>query len=217
MTTIGTRRRRSAYVGFSVLSLSAAALAGCDDQPVRDPNAKDAPVYSSVADCEKEHAAKDCEDGWQAAQGEHQATAPLYKTQGECETAWGHCGSASTPSAAGMFVPALAGFMLLNAYHPSRTDCGPGTRVPCDNGSGGGWAGGGGGGWGGGRAVYIGQGGKVYAGWEPVGDAVRAPGGGLSVPKTVTVVAGPDGKLSPGITRGGFGRAFGRFGGGRGG
>jgi hypothetical protein len=212
------RRRRSAYVGFSVLSLSAATLAGCDEA-VRDPDAKDASVYASVADCEREQPQKACEDGWEAAQGEHRATAPLFKDRAQCEAQWGvgRCTDATGPQTTGMFVPALAGFMLLRTFHPARATCGPGTGLPCADGAGGGWGGSGGGWSSGGHAVYIGSGGKVYSGWQPVGEAVRGPGGDLRAPRTLTVVEGPGGKISPGITRGGFGRAFGRFGGGRGG
>jgi uncharacterized protein YgiB involved in biofilm formation len=208
----GGRRRKSAYVGFSVISLSAATLAGCDE-PVRDPEAQDTRVYTSVADCEREAPARACEDGWTAAQGEHGASAPLFSDRAGCETQWGQgrCTQGAGPRAAQYFVPAVAGFMLVSSFR--RPQCDPGTGVACDQ------AGGGhGGGWvTASHPVYIGSGGKVFAGWQPVGDAVRTANGGLSVPRTVTVVA-EGGRVSPGITtRGGFGRAFGRFGGGRGG
>lgn len=207
----GRRRRASAYVGFSVISFSAAALAGCD-QPVRDQEAQDARIYSSVADCERQAPAKACEDGWAAAQGEHGATAPQFADLGQCEAQWGQ-GRCTHPAVGGsQFVPAIAGFMLLASFRASPSRCGPGTGVVCDRGAGGG------GGWATtGHPVYIGSGGRVFAGWQPVADAVRTAGGGLSVPKTVTVVE-EGGRVSPGITtRGGFGRAFGGFGGGHGG
>jgi len=207
----GERRRKSAYVGFSVISLSAATLAGCD-QPVRDAAAQDARLYASVSDCEREAPAKACEDGWTAAQGEHNATAPLFSDRAQCEAQWGQgrCTAATTPYAARDFVPAIAGFMLVSSFRTPQ--CGPGSGVPCDQ------SGGGGGGWVvHSHPVYIGTGGKIFAGWQPVGEAVRTNDGGLSVPRTVTVVE-DGGRVSPGITtRGGFGRAFGAFGGGRGG
>ena len=208
----GGRRRKSAYVGFSVISLSAATLAGCD-QPVRDPAAQDARVYTSVADCEREAPAKACENGWAAAQGEHGASAPLFSDRAQCEAQWGQgrCTQGTTPDAARYFVPAIAGFMLVTSFRTPR--CGPGTGVACDQAG----AGGGGGWVAHSHPVYIGSGDKVFAGWQPVGDAVPTSGGGLSVPRTVTVVE-EGGRVSPGITtRGGFGRAFGEFGGGRGG
>jgi uncharacterized protein YgiB involved in biofilm formation len=215
------RRRKSAYVGFSVISLSA-ALSGCD-QAVREPGAQDARIYTSVADCEREAPAKDCQDGWTAAQGEQTATAPLFSDRAECETQWGpgRCAPGATPVSARYFVPAIAGFMLVKSLQAPRLNCGPGTGVSCSQGGGtGGWggSGGSGGGWvTTGHPVYVGSGGKVFAGWQPVGEVVRAPGGALSIPRTVTVVE-ESGRVSPGITtRGGFGRAFGGFGGGRGG
>lgn len=208
----GGRRRKSAHVGFSVISLSAATLAGCD-QPVRDPQAQDARIYTSVADCELEAATRACEDGWTAAQGEHGASAPLFSDRAQCEAQWGQgrCAQGTGPGAAQYFVPAIAGFMLVSSYRPAQ--CGPGTAVACNQPGGGH----GGGGWvTTSRPVYIGSGGKVFADWQPVGDAVRTSGGGLSVPRTAAVVE-EGGRVSPGITtRGGFGRAFGRFGGGGG-
>lgn len=207
----GGRRRKSAYVGFSVITLSAATLAGCDE-PVRDPAAQDARVYASIADCEREEPARACQDGWTAAQNEHNATAPLFTDRAQCEANWGEgrCTPATTPEAARFFVPAIAGFMLVSNFRTPQ--CGPGTSVACDQ------SGGGGGGWVvHSHPVYIGSGGKVFAGWQPAGEAVRTSSGSLSTPRTLTVVE-EGGRVSPGITsRGGFGRAFGGFGGGRGG
>jgi uncharacterized protein YgiB involved in biofilm formation len=214
--TDGVRRRKSsAYVGFSVLTLST-ALAGCEEQPVRAPGAVDAPIYASVADCQKEHAPKDCQDGWSAAQNEHQATAPLYTDRAGCEAEWGQgrCGEATGPAPRGDFTPMLAGFILMNSLNqPLRRPCGPGTGVVCDTGgASGGWGSGGGGR---GHAVYLGSGGRIFSGGEQLGEAQRTTGGGLRMPRTVPVVEGISGKVSPGLTtRGGFGRAFGRFGGG---
>jgi uncharacterized protein YgiB involved in biofilm formation len=98
-------RRRSVYVGFSVLTLSAAgALAGCDraaDQPK---------VYSTVADCRAEHPGQACDAAWQASVGEHDQTAPHYTRKEECEAQYGvgHCESRQ----GGIFIPMMAGFVL---------------------------------------------------------------------------------------------------------
>ena len=97
-------RRRSAFVGFSILSLSAAGLAGCerhDEQPK---------VYSSVADCRAEHPGQACDTAWQASVGEHDQNAPRYTRKEECEAqyGYGHCETHE----GGFFMPMMAGFVL---------------------------------------------------------------------------------------------------------
>ena len=96
-------RRRSAYVGFSVLTLSASGLAGCEDQQPK--------VYSSVADCRAEHPGQACDDAWQASVGEHDQTAPRYPQQAACEAQYGvgHC---ETREGGGFFMPMMAGFVM---------------------------------------------------------------------------------------------------------
>jgi uncharacterized protein YgiB involved in biofilm formation len=97
-------RRRSAYVGFSVLTLSATALAGCEKQP--DP----LKVYSSVADCRAEHPGEACDTAWRASVGEHDKTAPRYTRKEECEAQYGvgHCETRE----GGNFMPMMAGFVI---------------------------------------------------------------------------------------------------------
>ena len=97
-------RRRSAYVGFSILTLSAAGLAGCErheEQPK---------VYSSVAECKAEHPGQACDAAWQASVGEHDQTAPRYTQKQECEQQYGvgHCETHQ----GGFFMPMMAGFMI---------------------------------------------------------------------------------------------------------
>jgi uncharacterized protein YgiB involved in biofilm formation len=188
-------------------------MAGCEEA-VREPGAQDARVYASVAECAQEHPAKACQDGWDAAETERTTTAPLFSTRADCEAQWGSgdCQPTAGPKA-GLFAPAMAGFMLATMAQPQRRPCGPGTGQACDSGgASGAW--GSGGGSGGAHAVYIGQGGKVYAGWETVGQARSGAQGRLAVPRTVTVVEAPGGRVSPGITtRGGFGRIGAFFGG----
>lgn len=100
-------RRRSVYVGFSALSLSA-ALAGCDrpEQPK---------VYGSVADCRAEHPGQACDDAWQASVGEHDQTAPRFTQKEQCEAQYGvgHCESRE----GGIFMPLMAGFVLGQMMH----------------------------------------------------------------------------------------------------
>jgi uncharacterized protein YgiB involved in biofilm formation len=97
-------RRRSAYVGFSILTLSAAALAGCEQ---RDDRPR---VYTTVADCRAEHPGQACDAAWQASVGEHDQTAPRFTQKQECEAQYGvgHCESRE----GGFFMPMMAGFML---------------------------------------------------------------------------------------------------------
>ena len=99
-------RKRSAYVGFSALSLSALVLAGCDrpEQPR---------VYSSVADCKAEHPAQACDAAWQASVGEHQSTAPQFTQKEQCEAQYGvgHCETGHNEHG-GFFMPMMAGFMI---------------------------------------------------------------------------------------------------------
>jgi uncharacterized protein YgiB involved in biofilm formation len=130
-------RRRSAYVGFSVLTLSTAGLAGCDrpDPPK---------VYSSVADCQAQHPGQACNDAWQASVGEHDRTAPHYTRKEACEAQYGvgHCESRE---GGGFFMPLMAGFVLgqmmnhNNGYggygsgyvgHPVFYSAGGGYRAP---------------------------------------------------------------------------------------
>jgi uncharacterized protein YgiB involved in biofilm formation len=106
-------RRRSAYVGFSVLTLSAAGLAGCERQA--DPPK----VYSSVADCKAEHPGQACDTAWQASVGEHDSTAPRYTNQQECEAQYGvgHCESRQGGQ---VFMPLMAGFILGQMLNNNR-------------------------------------------------------------------------------------------------
>jgi uncharacterized protein YgiB involved in biofilm formation len=195
-----TPRRRSAYVGFTALTLSATALAGCE-QTTRAPGPHDAPVYASLDACKKEHDAKTCDAAWDASVKE-QADAKTYVDPAQCNTDWGegHCRETSTPGGGHLFVPIMAGFMLANLMNQNQR-CGPGTGNDC---------------YGGGHAVFIGGGGRMYAGSTYIGDARPDASGRFAPPRTVTVAEGPGGRISPGVTtRGGFGRFFG--GGGRGG
>jgi uncharacterized protein YgiB involved in biofilm formation len=99
-------RRRSAYVGFSILTLAATPLAGCerhDDRPK---------VYSSLADCRAEHpTGQICDSAWQASVGEHDKTAPRFTQKQQCEAQYGvgHCESRE---GGGFFMPMMAGFVI---------------------------------------------------------------------------------------------------------
>jgi uncharacterized protein YgiB involved in biofilm formation len=105
-------RRRSAYVGFSVLTLSAAGLAGCNDQQPK--------VYSSLDQCRTDHPGQACDSAWQASVGEHDRTAPRYTRKEECEAQYGvgHCESRE----GGIFMPMMAGFVLGQMLNNNRNN-----------------------------------------------------------------------------------------------
>ncbi|HEX4181147.1 MAG TPA: DUF1190 domain-containing protein [Caulobacteraceae bacterium] len=109
-------RRRSAYVGFSVLTLSAAGLAGCGggDQPK---------VYNSVAACKADHPGHACDDAWQASVGEHDKTAPRYTNEQACEAQYGpgHC---EAREGGQVFMPLMAGFILGQMLNNNRCNTG---------------------------------------------------------------------------------------------
>jgi uncharacterized protein YgiB involved in biofilm formation len=183
------QRKRSAYVGFSLIALSA-TLVGCDDA---GPPTKAAHVYDSVEQCRKEQPAAVCDAAWKQAQGD-QATAPLSADRAHCEADWG-AGRCQPTHQGGhdFFMPMMAGFMIANALQPGR-DCGPGTGRDCGYGA---------------HGVFVGSAGRVYAGGSYVGDAVRDSNGRFAPPRVMPVAEGPGGRLSPGATaRGGFGRFF---------
>jgi uncharacterized protein YgiB involved in biofilm formation len=97
-------RRRSAYVGFSVLALSSTGLASCD-RPAEQPK-----VYSSLEQCRTDHPGQACDDAWQASVGEHDRDAPRFNDQSQCEAQYGpgHCEN----HGGGIFMPLMAGFVL---------------------------------------------------------------------------------------------------------
>lgn len=206
-------RKRSAYVGFSAIGLSA-ALAGCG--PERAPDAKDMDVYKTMAECRAERSQQECDAGWTAAQDEHRRDAPKFADKAACEQQWGEgkCEEGRSQGGGSFFMPALMGFMMGRALSGGPAmgvgpqQCPPG-QAGCGStgGSGGGYAG---------RGVYVGRNGGLFSGQDRIGDAA-ARGGTYEVPRTVAVSEHAGGRLSPGVTRGGFGRSAGMHAGGRGG
>lgn len=144
-------RRRSAYVSFSALTLSATALAGCEQRP--DPPK----VYSSVAECQSEHPGQACNDAWQASVGEHDSTAPHYTRKEECEAqyGYGHC-----EDRGGFFMPLMAGFILGQMMNHNN-----------GYGYGGGYVG---------HPVFFSPGGGYRAPIVPAGESVFTRSGGVS-------------------------------------
>ena len=119
------KRKRSGYVGFSLMTVSA-ALIGCerpDPDPPQRPGpteasaSETAPVaYASLEECRAQNSASECEAAFQQARSEHEQTAPRFADQTQCEQEWGEGNCESRPdqtrSGGSVFVPILAGFML---------------------------------------------------------------------------------------------------------
>ena len=157
-----SRRRRSATVAISVISLSA-MVAACDDAP--EPK-----VYRSVADCAADHDSKVCDSAWQASVGEQAASAPQYNVRDGCEQQYGagHCMAYDSPRGQ-VFIPLMAGFIVGRMM--SRPDSnGPAT---------GGWSGGGGGGYVG-HPVFFNAGGGYSAPAARSGEALFTRSAGFT-------------------------------------
>ena len=118
------KRKRSAYVGFSLMTVSA-ALIGCErpnPEPARpgptQAAAEAAPVaYASVQDCAGQNDPAACEAAFQQARAEHDQTAPRFTSQTDCEQQWGEGNCENRPDQArsggsSVFMPILAGFMI---------------------------------------------------------------------------------------------------------
>ncbi len=124
------KTKRSAYVGFTLMTASATGLAGCGQpqQPSRGfdgppPAAAPAPVsaaaaeepqlFANVEECRTQTDPAQCEAAFQQAQAEHLQTAPKYAAKGECEQGWGENGCQEVRTAGGsIFMPLMAGFLL---------------------------------------------------------------------------------------------------------
>jgi uncharacterized protein YgiB involved in biofilm formation len=113
-----TPRKRSAYVGFSAMTLSA-ALIGCGERQPQVSAASEAPVYATLAACKAEHPGDACDKGLQEAGENHLKTAPSFADKKACETDWGQDNCVSAPNASGhsSFFPIMAGFMLGRALN----------------------------------------------------------------------------------------------------
>lgn len=205
-------RKRSAYVGFSVVALSAAALSGCGPQRAAD--ARDVQIYKSVDECAREKPRSECDAAFAQAKAQQAAAAPNFQDRAACEQDWGsgRCDERRASGGGSVFIPAMAGFMLGQAmagrqgYGAGPAGCGP-ADPHC--GSTGGSAGAGA------RPVFAGRRG-LFAGGDRIGEA-QARGGGYEAPRSATVRPAAGGRLSAGVTRGGFGRMAGLHLGGRGG
>ncbi|HYF22186.1 MAG TPA: DUF1190 domain-containing protein [Caulobacteraceae bacterium] len=182
-----SKRKRSATVGFSALTLSAATvLSGCEQPASRQAQAptpaaaaEEAPLYASVEQCRAENPGIDCDAAFKEAQAQHAATAPQFASQAECEQAWGEgqCGQNTAHAGGGIFMPLMMGFLLGRALSGPRA-----------------------------HPVYGNRSGGLYSGRNYVGQA-DLRGGRYGLPGRLPVSNAPGG----GVQRGGFGTsAYGR-------
>ena len=117
------KRKRSAYVGFSLMTVSA-ALIGCErpnPEPARPGptqiSSEAAPTaFASLDECMAQMGRDECNAAFQQARAEHDQTAPRFASQAECEQGWGEGNCEPRPDQAhasgSVFMPILAGFMI---------------------------------------------------------------------------------------------------------
>lgn len=103
--------KRSRLVRLALMGSTPFMLAACGEEP------KPGYVYSSVQDCllQGQLGEAECRAEFDAAQAEHQRTAPRYKSQADCEADFGAQACQAAPQATGgtgWFMPAMAGFLV---------------------------------------------------------------------------------------------------------
>ena len=152
--------KRSSAVKLAMMGAGVSAVAAlslCDTDSVS------ASAYESVDQCSASGPSRDaCERAFDAARAEHVRASPRYTKREDCEAEFGADGCLSLPqpasadagpSAAAVFVPAMAGFLLANAAtsglspQPLYRACPDNSDPQCRTGSSGGGSSGGSGRW----------------------------------------------------------------------
>ena len=176
--------KRSAAIKLAMMGAgvtAVAALAFCDNDSVS------AATYESVDQCAAGGLARDaCERAFNEARAEHLRASPRYAKREDCEAEFGADGCLMMPqsapnqtdTAATLFVPAMAGFLLANAagsafsaqplYRACHESNDPRCRSSSGGSTGGYYGGGGSGGGSGGRWLYTASGERVSPGSGPV-------------------------------------------------
>ena len=177
-----SRRRRSALLGLSALSLSVGA-AGCERQaaPV-EVTEQPMAVYATVAECAGVEEKAVCEAAFAKAAAEHDKTAPQFATRADCEANFDSaiCQPRRTEGGGSMFMPMMMGMMMGQMMNG---------RV--------------------GHPVYTDRTGAIYSSGTRVADPKPGFGAGAAgLPRTVTAPVTRDGAITArGATlRGGFGQ-----------
>ncbi len=103
--------KKSSKVRLVLLGGASIALTACGD----DGPPKDAKFYSSVNDCSAIHGEATCQGAKAESEKIHQAEAPRFTRQQECEAQFGP-GNCETRQAGGggggFFIPLMAGYMM---------------------------------------------------------------------------------------------------------
>lgn len=172
--------KRSAAIKLAMMGAgvsAVAALAFCDNDSVS------AATYESVDQCAAGGLTRDaCERAFDEARAEHLSASPRYAKREDCEAEFGADGCLMMPqsapnqtdTAAALFVPAMAGFLLANAAgsafsaQPLYRACHESNDPRCRNATGGGSGGYYGGSGGGSRWLYTASGDRVSPGSGPV-------------------------------------------------
>jgi uncharacterized protein YgiB involved in biofilm formation len=177
------RRRRSALLGLSALSLSVGA-AGCERQAAPVEVAEQPmPVYASAAECAGVEEKSVCEAAFAKAAAEHDQTAPKFASRADCEAHFDSaaCEPRRTEGGGSVFMPMMMG-MMMGQMMSGRV----------------------------GHPVYTDRAGATYSGSTRVAEPRSGFGAGSAgLPRTVTAPMTQDGAIAPrGATlRGGFGQS----------
>ena len=176
------RRRRSALLGLSALSLSV-GVAGCERQvaPVEVAEQPMA-VYASAAECAGVEEKSVCEAAFAKASAEHDQTAPKFATRADCEAKFDAevCEPRRTEGGGSFFMPMMMG-MMMGQMMSGRV----------------------------GHPVYTDRTGAAYSGGTRVADPKPGFKGGVGgLPRTVSAPMTRDGAIAARgtTTRGGFGQ-----------
>lgn len=107
-------RRRSAFVGFSAVTLTALGACGGDGK-----HEVSKTVYRTAAECRAENPGLDCDAAMAKARAEHDKTAPAFNDRQSCEGDWGQENCVEERRGGhSVFVPMMTGFLIGRMLSP---------------------------------------------------------------------------------------------------
>jgi len=111
--TNGSRK----HLALGTIAAMSVATAGCEAPAQPLPLPEEPVQFSSPAECiSAGYETIACEDSYQAALAQHQADAPRYDLQDNCEEEWGGGNCQESRSGSGsFFAPFLTGYLLSSA------------------------------------------------------------------------------------------------------